>query len=196
MKLWMAPRSKDSSSSSARSIRASTIGSSPSTSGWSLERPISAPHAAAVQYSNGTSATGRAAAARRGSARRPPARGAQKNKGRPRGGGGGAPPPGRGARRALKWGFLKGSPAKAVIARPPVHAPRAIFQAQGPGQVVVLGFLGLLLQERVCVLGKAARGCEQQPFVLGAFGEQALDQLETERSGGADQLGIVVGGEP
>src|SRR5207302_169921 len=65
MKLWMAPRSKDSSSSSARSIRASTIGSSPSTSGWSLERPISAPHAAAVQYSNGTSATGRAAAALR-----------------------------------------------------------------------------------------------------------------------------------
>src|SRR5881392_2253184 len=161
MKLWMAPRSKDSSSSSARSIRASTIGSSPSTSGWSLERPISAPHAAAVQYSNGTSATGRAAAARRGSARS----------------------------RRSKSGRFKASP------RPPVHAPRAIFQAQGPGQVVGFGFLRLLLHERVCVLGKAARGCEQQPFVLGAFGEQALDQLEAERSGGADQLGIVVGGE-
>jgi len=51
---------------------------------------------------------------------------------------------------------------------------------------VVLGFLGLLLHERVCVLGEAARGCEQQPFVLAALGEQALDQLEAERSGGAD----------
>jgi hypothetical protein len=132
-----------------------------------LDRPISAPHAAAVQYSNGTSAAGRAA----------------------------ANPPRIGAQPALEFGPVQGQPAQAVIARPPVHAPRAIFQLRGPGQVVRFGFLGLLLQERIGVLGKAARRRQQQAPVIRALGQQALDQLETERGGCPDQLGVVVGGE-
>jgi hypothetical protein len=44
-------------------------------------------------------------------------------------------------------------------------------------------------------LGKSLRRCEQEAFVSRILGQQALDQLQAEGNGGADQFGVVIGGE-
>ena len=82
--------------------------------------------------------------------------------------------------------------ANSVTAGAQIHAPRPAAQSRGPGEIPVFRFVGLLLDERVGVLGEATRGGNQHPAMVGAFGQQAFNQLEAEGNGALDQLRIVM----
>jgi hypothetical protein len=85
--------------------------------------------------------------------------------------------------------------AEAVIAGADIKAARAGAEVFGGGEIGVFQFIGILLHEGEGKLGETGGGGEEESFVIGVFGEDALHQFEAERDGGFDQIGVIVGGK-
>ena len=85
--------------------------------------------------------------------------------------------------------------AQAVVAGPQIELSRPRPQFRRRRQILFLRFVRVLLNERVGKLREAARGGEEQAFVLRTLGQQTLHQLQTEGHRRPDQLRVVVRGK-
>ena len=102
---------------------------------------------------------------------------------------------GRRAQRSLQTRMRRFETAQPVISGPRVELARPQSQRRGRSEILLFHFVRILRHERKRVLRKAARRRQQQPRMIGRFGEQALDQFQTERHGAADQLRIIIAGK-
>ena len=105
------------------------------------------------------------------------------------GGGGG------GAQELLKVGMLHRQPAQAVVARAEIEPLGARVPGVGSGEVLLFQLVGGLVGEGVGVLREAAGKGLEQFAVLRRLDEQRLHELEAERRGGADEVGVIIRGE-
>src|SRR5882672_190148 len=86
-------------------------------------------------------------------------------------------------------------PSKAVIASAQIEPACPGTQGGGFRQIATFNLIRLLLRESISVWGEPAGRGEEQAAMTRAFRQEALDELEAERQGGLDQLGIVIGRE-
>ena len=79
--------------------------------------------------------------------------------------------------RLLEAGILGPQSAQAIVSSAQVKPPCAHAQGVSCFEILVLGFVGVLLNERVRVLGETTGRSDKQPRVMRTFGQQTLDQL-------------------
>src|SRR2546427_9734364 len=81
---------------------------------------------------------------------------------------------------------------QSIIPRAQIQPLRPCAEFRSSFEVADLHLVGVFLNERICILSEATRRCEEQSLMVWCFGQQALDEFETERHCVPDELGIVV----
>ncbi len=168
MSSWSEPLLQPSSSTSARSTIARTIGRSTTRSVRPLASEIAAPRDAADQYSSGTSSF----LARRKRRHRVGLQAVGHSFGEP---------------------HLERAPA--ITAGPQVQLERLIAQRLRLFVLIAAEQVGISVDEPIRIRGEsAARGDQQRPMVRDRF-EERFERFQPEGERRADELGVVVSGK-
>jgi len=99
------------------------------------------------------------------------------------------------AQRCTEIGVPRLERAQAVVSGAPVQVSSALTAEKGLRHILALELVGILLNEGIGELGEAGRGSGKESRMLGRLLKQTLHELQAERCGRTNQLGIIVAGE-